>query len=197
MKKKAQSPNFARKKNAQSPKSAGKKKAQSPNVTEVSSHGNASSPVVEEVIEEEDHHKKLFYEQLQLYYSTDHQRKLMGRKQLNGIIEVVKGNISHMMGASRQATLYYKYKKDFAVLSFGDHYSLVKSQHVVGKSVIDIITVLKYACYVELHDCIKQCHIDQEGHSGIRKTEASVKKHFVNISREMCVKFIKMPVDAN
>ncbi len=67
------------KKKAQSPKSAGKDKAQSPNVADLSSHDNASSPVVEEVIEEEDHHKKLFYEQLQLYYSTDNQRKLMGR----------------------------------------------------------------------------------------------------------------------
>ena len=66
----------------------------------------------------------------------------------------------------------------------------MKSQHVVGKSVIDISTVPRYACYEELYDCIKQCHIDQEGHSGIRKTEAAVRKQFVNISRQMCVRFI-------
>ncbi len=66
------------KKKAQSPNSAGKKKAQSPNVQEVNSHDNASTPVAEQEIEEEDHHKNLFYEQLQLYYSTDNQRKLMG-----------------------------------------------------------------------------------------------------------------------
>ncbi len=86
----------------------------------------------------------------------------------------MKGDISHMKGESRQATMYYKFKKDFAVLSFGDHYSLVTYQHVVGKSVIDISSVPRYACYEELYDCIKQCHTDQEGHSGIRKTEASV-----------------------
>ena len=61
---------------------------------------------------------------------------------------------------------------------------------MVGKSVIDISTVPRYACYEELYDCIKQCHIDQEGHSGIRKMEKTVAKHFINISREMCVKFI-------
>ncbi len=102
----------------------------------------------------------------------------------------MKGDIRHMKGDSRQATLYYKYKKDLAVLFFGDQYSLVKSQHVVGKSVIDFGTIPRYAFYEELHDCIKQCHIDQEGHSGIRKTENAVRKCFVNISREMCVKFI-------
>ena len=42
---------------------------------------------------------------------------------------------------------------------------------MVGKSIIDISTVPRYACYEELYDCMKQCHIDQEGHSGIRKTE--------------------------
>jgi hypothetical protein len=194
--KKVQSPNSAGKKKASSPNSAGKQKAQSLNVPEVSSHVKASSPVAEEVIEEEDHHKKLFYEQLQLSFSTDNQRKLMGRKQLNDIIEVVKGDRSHMKGDSRQATLYYKYKKDFAVLFFGNDYSLVESQHTVRKSVIDISTVPRYACYEELYDCIKQCHIDQEGHSGIRKIETSVKNHFVNISREMCASSL-MPVDAN
>ncbi len=127
---------------------------------EVSSCDGATTLVAEEEIDEEDHHKKIFYEQLQLYYTTDNQRKLMGQKQLNGIIEVVKGYICHMKGDSRQATLYYKYRKDFAVLSFGDHYSLVKSQHVVGKSVIDISTVPRYAFYEELSDCIKQCHIE-------------------------------------
>jgi hypothetical protein len=76
-------------------------------------------------------------------------------------------------------------KKGFVVLSLGDHYSLVKSQHVVGKSVIDISTVPRYACYEELYNYIKQCHIDQEGHSGSRKTENAFIKHF-NISREMC-----------
>jgi hypothetical protein len=72
----------------------------------------------------------------------------------------VKGDISHMKGDSRQASLYYKYKKDFAVLFFGGHYFLVKSQNVVGKSVIKISTVPRYACYEELYDCIQQCHID-------------------------------------
>ena len=54
---------------------------------------------------EKDHHKKLFYEQLQLYYSNENQGKLMGQKQLNDIIEIDKGDISHKKGDSRQATL--------------------------------------------------------------------------------------------
>ncbi len=78
LKKNGQSPNSALKKKAQSTNSAGKKKAQSPNVQEVSSRVDAITPVAEEEIEDEDHHKKLFYEQLQFYYSTDNQRKLTG-----------------------------------------------------------------------------------------------------------------------
>jgi hypothetical protein len=58
-----------------------------------------------------------------------------------------------------------QYKKDFTVLSFGEHYSLVRSKDVVGKTTIDISTVPRYVCYEELNDAIRQCHIDQEGHS--------------------------------
>ncbi len=66
---------------------------------EVIGQDETTTPVTEEEIEEEeDHHKKLFYEQLQLCYSTDNQRKLMGRKPLNDIIDVVKGDISHIRG---------------------------------------------------------------------------------------------------
>jgi hypothetical protein len=157
----------------------------------VSSHNDAKTSATDEENEEEDHHKKIFYEQLQLYYSTDNQRRLMGWKQLNDSIEVVKGDISHMMGDSRQATLYYKYKTDFAVLLFGDHNALVKSQHVAGKSVIDISIVPRYACYKELW-LHKAAPHWSGGTFCIRITEASVKRHCVNISREMCEKFINV-----
>jgi hypothetical protein len=54
----------------------------------------------------------------------------------------------------------------------------------------DVSTVPHYDCYEELYDAIRQCQIDQEGHSGIRKTETTTKRHFVNVSRRMCEKFI-------
>jgi hypothetical protein len=114
----------------------------------------------------------------------------MGRDQLNSITDVVKGGVTCTNGEAKQATVHYKYKKDFAVLSFGDQSSLVRSKNVVGKATIDISTVPCYVCFEELYDAIRQCHIDQKGHSGIRKTEASVKRQYVNISRGMCEKFI-------
>jgi hypothetical protein len=61
---------------------------------------------------------------------------------------------------------------------------------MVGRTTIDISTVPWYVCYEELYDAIHQCHIDQEGHSGIRKTENSIKRHYVNVSRTMVEKFV-------
>jgi hypothetical protein len=98
----------------------------------------------------EDHHKSLFYEQLQLYYTNSNQRKLMGRDQLNEIIEIVKGDVTFTKGDAKTATMHYKYRKDFAVMKFGDHYSLVRSKDVVGKTVVDISTIPHYVCYKEL-----------------------------------------------
>jgi hypothetical protein len=106
--------------------------------------------------DEVDPHKSLFYEQLQLYYSTNNQRKLTGQHQLNSIIEVVKGDVPFTKGDVKQATLHYKYKKDFAVLSLGDHCSPVRSKDVVGKATIDISTVPRYVCYEELYNAIRQ-----------------------------------------
>jgi hypothetical protein len=62
----------------------------------------------------------------------------MRRNQLNPIIEVVKGDVAFTKGDAKQATVHYKYKKDFAMLSFGDHYSLVRSKDVVGRTAIDL-----------------------------------------------------------
>ncbi len=76
------------------------------------------------------------------------------------------------------------------MLSFGEHYSLVRSKDVVGKTTIDISTVPRYVCYEELYDAIRQCHIDQEGHSGIRKMENATKRHYDDVSRIMIEKFI-------
>jgi hypothetical protein len=92
----------------------------------------------------------------------------MGRDQPNYIIDVVKGDVTFTKGDARQATLHYKCKKDFAVLSFGEHSSLVRSKDVAGKSTIDNSSVPQYVCYEELYDAIHQYHIDQEDHSGIR-----------------------------
>jgi hypothetical protein len=49
----------------------------------------------------------------------------MGRDQLNNIINIVKGDLTYSKGDGKAAMLHYKYKKDFAVISFGEHYSLV------------------------------------------------------------------------
>ncbi len=54
---------------------------------------------------------------------------------------------------------------------------------MVGKTTIDISTILRYLGYEELYDAIHQCHIDQEGHFGIIKTEGQDKKHYMKISR--------------
>jgi hypothetical protein len=85
---------------------------------DVSGINDTNTPATSEENEEEDHIKN-YSAQLQLYYCNETQRKLMGQKQLNEIIEIVKGDVTHMRGD----------KKDFSVLSFGDHYSLVKFQH--------------------------------------------------------------------
>jgi hypothetical protein len=81
-------------------------------------------------------------------------------------------------------------KRDFAVLAFGDHYSLVKRRAVIGKEEVDVSTVPRYCCYEDMFEAISKCHIDQEGHSRIRKTENSVQLHYVNISRAMIEIFI-------
>jgi hypothetical protein len=49
----------------------------------------------------------------------------MGRDQLNQIIEIVKGDVTFTKGDSKTATMHYKYRKDFAVMKFSDHYYLV------------------------------------------------------------------------
>ncbi len=76
------------------------------------------------------------------------------------------------------------------MLPFGEHYSLVRSKDVVGKTTIEISTVPRYVCYEELSYAIRQCHIVQEGHSGIRKTENASKRHYVNVFRTMVEKSI-------
>ncbi len=108
------------------------------------------SPIAATPTEEVVHHKSVFYEPLQLYYSTNNQRKLMGQNQLNSIIEVVKGVVTFTKGDAKQATVHYKYKIDFVALSFGDHYSLVRSEDVVGRTAIDISTVPRYVCFTTL-----------------------------------------------
>ncbi len=107
-----------------------------PNVYLVS-EGNVEQPIPalliqddDVTVEEIDNHKSLFYAQLQLYYSTNNQRKLMGRDQLNSIINVVNGDVTFTKGNAKQTTLHYKYKKDSAVLSFGEHFSLVKAKDI-------------------------------------------------------------------
>jgi hypothetical protein len=55
---------------------------------------------------------------------------------------------------------------------------------------VDVSKVPRYCAYEDLFEAINKCHIDQEGHSRIRKTEKIVRRHYINISRTMVEKFI-------
>ncbi len=76
------------------------------------------------------------------------------------------------------------------MLVFGDHYSPIKRKDENGKEEVAVRTVPRHCCYEDMFEAISKCHIDQERHSGIRKTENSVKRHYVNISRTMVEMFI-------
>ncbi len=103
---------------------------------------------------------------------------------MDGLMHMIRGDLSDTSASAD------KLKRDFAVLVFGDHYSLVLRKDVLGKEEVDGSTVPRYCCYEDMFDAISKCHIDQEGHSGIHKTESSVRHHYVNISRTMVEKFI-------
>jgi hypothetical protein len=123
-------------------------------------------------------HKTLFYEQIITHYKTVKNRAFMSRREMDGLVHIIKGDVTSTTATS------YKLKRDFAVLAFGDHYSLVLRKDVLGKEEVDVSTVPRYCAYEDLFEAISKCHIDQEGHSGIRKTEKLVRHHYVNICPE-------------
>jgi hypothetical protein len=69
----------------------------------------------------------------------------------------------------------YKLKHDFAVVTFEHDYLVVKRKGVIGRTVVDVSSLPRYCCYEDLFDSICKCHVDQEGHSRIRKTERDCK----------------------
>jgi hypothetical protein len=88
----------------------------------------------------------------------------------------MKGDVTYTKRNSRQATMYYKYKKDFSVSSFDDHYySLVRSKDVVEKAVIDISRYVYYEERKKFHPAISNW---------------SGESCYVRISRNMCEKFL-------
>jgi hypothetical protein len=114
-------------------------------------------------------HRELFYQQIQGHYKCTNNRAMMSRRDMDDVVKLIKGDIE-----SKNST-DYKLKKDFAVITYGQHYSLIMSKDVVGKDEIDVSTVPHYCCYKDLFHSIRKCHIDDMGHSGIRKTENAVK----------------------
>jgi hypothetical protein len=129
-------------------------------------------------------HRELFYQQIQGHYQCTNNRAMMSRRDMDDVVKLIKGDIK-----SKNST-DYKLKKDFAVITYGQHYSLIMSKDVIGKDEIDVSTVPHYCCYKDLFHSIRKCHIDDMGHSGIRKTENAVKQHYVNITRAMVERFI-------
>jgi len=129
-------------------------------------------------------HQALFYERIELHYKTMNNRAMMSRKEMDHMVQLIKSNVK-----SKNAS-QYKMKRDFAVVTFGQHYSVIRRRDVTDKVEVDISNLPRYCCYEDLFVAIRKCHIDQEGHSGIRKMEAAVKRHYVNISRAMIEKFI-------
>jgi hypothetical protein len=132
-----------------------------------------------------DAHRSLFYQQIEEHYKTTSTRALMSRNEMDAMVQLFKENTKTRNSSE------YKLKRDFAVITFDEnHYSVVWRKDVTDKDVVDVSELPRYCCYDDLFGAIHKCHVDQEGHSGIRKTEAAVKRHYVNISRAMVEKFI-------
>jgi hypothetical protein len=106
------------------------------------------------------------------------------------LAHIIKGDVTNTSATS------YKLKNDFSMLAlaFGDHYSLVLRKDVLGKEKVDVSTVPRYCTYEDLFKAISKCHLDQEGHSGIQKTEKLVRHHYINISQTMVEKLLHLAV---
>jgi hypothetical protein len=100
-------------------------------------------------------HKNLFYETIIRQYKTTNNRAFVSRRERDGLIQMIKGDLSDTRANA------YKLKRDFAVLAFGDHYSLVLRKDILGKEEADVSTVPRYCCYEDMFDAIRKCHIDQ------------------------------------
>jgi len=107
-------------------------------------------------------HQALFYEQIELHYKTTNNRAMMNRNEMDQMVQLIKSNVK-----SKNAS-QYKMKRDFAVVTFGQHYSVIRRRDVTDKVEVDISNLPRYCCDEDLFIAIRKCHIDQEGHSGIR-----------------------------
>jgi hypothetical protein len=73
------------------------------------------------------------------------------------------------------------------VLKVGGEYSLMRKRDVEGRQVISIENLPQYLAYEDLCYGICQCHAEFNGHSGIRRTEKTAQRHYVNAS---CISFL-------
>jgi hypothetical protein len=71
-------------------------------------------------------HKNLFYEQIIQHYKTTNNRAFMTRHEMDGLVHMIKGD------ESTTSANAYKLKRDFSVLAFGDHFSLVLRKDVIS-----------------------------------------------------------------
>jgi hypothetical protein len=75
-------------------------------------------------------HRVLFYLQIQGHYKCTNNHAMMSRRDMNDLVKLIKGDILS------KNSMEYKLKKDFAVITYGQHYSLIMSKDVVGKNEI-------------------------------------------------------------
>ncbi len=76
------------------------------------------------------------------------------------------------------------------MLKVGDEYSLVRKRDVKGRQVISIENWPRYLAYEDLFDGIRQCHVELNDHSCIRRTEKTAQRYYVNVSRIMIEKIV-------
>ena len=79
----------------------------------------------------------------------------MTHAQMDSLVHVIKGDVL-ITGA-----MTYKLKREFAMLAFGEHYSLVKQKDVKGREEVDVSIIPRYCCFKDLFEAISKCHIDQ------------------------------------
>jgi len=65
-------------------------------------------------------HQALFYERIELHYKTMNNRAMMSHKEMDQTVQLIKSNVK-----SKNAS-QYKMKRDFAVVTFGQHYSVIR-----------------------------------------------------------------------
>jgi hypothetical protein len=105
---------------------------------------------------------------------------------INAAINLIRNKDAYQYKSAH----HYKVMRECAVLKVGDEYSLVRKRDVEGREFISVENLPRYLAYEDLYDGIRQCHVELNGHAGIRRTEKAAQRHYVNVSRVMIDKFV-------